>query len=309
MPMLLALQGLLPAGIGSGQDRKQSASDLIGFLTYQSGRSDTHGLTKGVFNCGAANVEAREDRPAAEALVTIGTSAIPDIEAAFDSIEAHGQQSAFAFNSVWLLRAYARIRGPAAYLRLRRMLDNPRLAFLQLGIDNALAISLGITSYVSDSRMLADMAACSGVFEPKDLLDQLIAAWEEDDRHWVEASLGADARDALRSLLQGTSWAGMRAEFWRGKPSVGVAVGYRFVTPGWWSSSDEPSEINLTERTPANPEILTQFTNSTGRGCGSYRVRFFRTEEFYTRYLVGSPDLAGLLRVIADCAIGRDGRN
>jgi hypothetical protein len=301
--VVLAFQVQLAADGGGAQSAEQSPSDLISFLTYQAGRTDTHGLTRGVFNCGAANAEAREDRPATEALVKMGTRAIPEIEAAFQSIEAYGQQSPFAFNSALLLSAYARIRGRDAYSRLRSMLRNPRLAFLQRGIDSAVAISLGTTSYVSDSRQLADTAVCGGVLEPRDLLDQLLAAWQRNDRHWVEGSLGPAAMGALSSSLQEATWEGQRAKLWGSNPGVGDAVGYRFVTAGWWSAPEEHLEMKISQRTPANPLIDTQFTNRSGRDCGSYRVKFSRAEEFYVKYLIDNPDLAGLLRLIAACAI------
>ena len=302
-PLLFALLSLLPASSVKAQPNRQSPAELIRFLTYQSGRPQ--GLRGIVFSCGSSIAQYREDHPVAEALVKMGGSAIPDLEAALDSIEARGGKSEFAFNSGWLLDAYARIKGPAAFPRLRTMFSNPQLTLFRSALEHAMALSLGITSYVSDSGELTEMASCSGMFGPKNLLDQLILAWEKNDRHWVEASLGPSAKNALSSMLKNTTWPDLRAKLWRGKFGD-VAVGYAFMTQGWWLGPDEPTEIRL-ERTPANPEIETAFKSKAGSDCGQYRIKFLLTKEYYFKYLVDNPDLEALLRAIATCAAMSDG--
>jgi len=298
--LVFGLLGLLLTSSGRGQGKEQSPSDLIRFLTYQSDRPDKYGLAKGIFSCGAAIAEGRENRRITDALVKLGLPAIPDIETALQSIDEQGQQSAFAFNSEWLLDAYARIQGPIAYVRLRKLLSNPRFAFLQLDLDRSIAISLGLTSYVSGSRAPELTKMCSPVLEPRDVLDQLILAWVTNDLQRLDATLGPSAKAALKSS------GGMRAQRWNSKTSDGPAVGYRFEDPGWWSAPEEAPEIRLDGRNPVNPEIDTLFTNSSGGECGRHRVKFLATRSgergILTTYLVDNSDLAELLRLIGSCA-------
>lgn len=301
--LLFVLLSLLPQSSAMGQTEPQSPADLIRFLTYQSGRP--RGLRGIVFSCGSSIAQYREDHPVAEALVKMGGSAIPDLQAALDSIESSGGKSEFAFNSGWLLDAYARIKGPAAFPHLRSMFSNPQLTLFRSALEHSMALSLGITSYVSDSGELAEMASCSGMLGPKNLLDQLILAWERNDRHWVEASLGPRAKNALGSMLKNTTWPDLRAKLWRGK-SGDVAVGYAFMTQGWWLGPDDTTEIRL-ERLPANPEIETAFKSKAGSDCGEYRIKFLLTKEYYFKYLVDNPDLEGLLHAIATCAAMPEG--
>lgn len=306
--MLFTCVALLPTSYGRAQTQDQSPSDLIRFLTYQSDRPDKWGVVRGIFSCGAANGEAREDRAVARSLVRLGVLAIPDIEEALDSIERLGQQSKFATNSGWLLFAYARIEGSAAYPRLRRMIGKPELAFLQNGLDNSLALSLGLTSYVSASQVPMRISRCRRD-EPRDALDQLILAWERNDRPWLEAILGPSARAALNTLLKGRTWEGMRAELWHGDSSADVAVGYRFEVPGPWSEPEETlddrAEHENATMSLANPDLDTLFTDGAGGDCGRHRVKFLKTQvdgSAAVTYLVDNSDLGDLLRSIASCA-------
>jgi hypothetical protein len=63
-----------------------------------------------------------------------------------DSLEQQGEKSPFATNSEWLLYAYARLKGSDAGGRLTRMAENPALRFVENYLDEAVALSLHITS-------------------------------------------------------------------------------------------------------------------------------------------------------------------
>jgi|SRR5579863_1903270 len=288
------LLGLWMATCPISHAQEQPASELVGFF---ASRSDG----PVIFTCGRARVEDEKNRSVADALVKLGDSAIPDLEVAFDSIEERGRESAFGFNAGWLLEAYARIKGPAAFAGLQRMRSSQKTTFLQGGLDHSTALSLGLTSYVSSSGVLAEKANCNGSVGPRDLLDQFILAWERNDRQWVERSLSPGAKAALGSLLNGRTWDRMRAELWHGKSGDGFAVGYRFDASGWSSASREP--ITVAARNPVNPEIYTIFTNSAGRDCGSHLVMFLKTDEGdELTYPIDNSDLGGLLRLISYCA-------
>ncbi len=254
-----------------------------------------------IFSCGRQRAEDEKNRPVADALVKFGDSAVPDLEEAFNSIEERGQESPFAYNSEWLLEAYVRIRRSAAYAPLQRMRRNPKLVFLQWALDHSTALSFGLTSYVSSSGMLVKSFSCNGIIAPRELLDQLVLAWERNDRRWVERSLAPSARAALSSLLDGRTWGRMRGELWPRQTGNEVAVGYRFDTPGWWSEPPQP--IALDERGRLNPEIDTTFTNSVGRDCGKLLVKFLKTDEgSMPSYLIDNSDLKDLLQLIGSCA-------
>ena len=293
---------------------KQSAEDLIKFLTHQSAGRAQLDEPKG---CGPAE-QQREDREAGRALISLGASALPALEADFDSIEALGEGSRFSFHDDWLFSVYAHIRGPAAYPRLLRMLYNSKLASSEGDLDSAMAVALGLTSYVSDmggtivvfGQEVRRRQYCVGL-RPSDALDGLILAWETDDIRRLEKSLGPNATASLKSLLVGKTWEELRAELWAAPPTRGVAMGYQFRIPGNWSQprdrpdGTDPGLVPAGDYLyPPNPEIETLFKDSAGNDCGTRRIRFFSSQDirdFFSLYLVDDRDLAGLLRAISSC--------
>jgi hypothetical protein len=312
-PLILAVFGFAVVDIGRGQVI-QSPVDLIKFLTYQSVRPVSLAREFGAFSCGSADAEGREDRAAAASLVKLGSSAIPSLEGAFDSLEEQGRRSEFSTGAAWLFYAYAKIEGPTALLRLRRMISNPGLNFLQPSLDYAVALSLGLTSYVSSSRQIpaGEMIYCDGEM-PRDTLDELVLAWERNNRSALEASLGPNARVALQSLLdKGRSWAAVRADLWRGKSGSDVAMGYRFDIAGRWAKPAETLEQEQEEqavvdvgRRPVNLQFDTLLKGSSGGDCGRHAIKFLRSQStgsFVAKYLVDNSDLGDLLRSIAACA-------
>jgi hypothetical protein len=283
----------------------RSAADLIRSLTDQSDRPDLENERMGLFSCG----QVTADLEAAKSLVRLGDSAIPEIEKELDAIEERGYQ--LGDGSMWLQLAYARIKGPDAFPRLRRMGGGPKLGFHWHNADSAIALSLSLTSYVSDSRSLAKSARCSPGPKPRNALDQLVLAWERDDRIGLEASLGPRAGAALKSLLAGRAWADMRAGLWSGGPGDGLAVGYRFEPPGWWSRPEETLGEEgeyVALANPENPDFETQFVNASGGDCGKRRVKFLKIPMGLgprdLLYVVDNSDLGDLLRLIGSCAAG-----
>jgi hypothetical protein len=306
----------LAAAIGLSQAQQRSPSDLIRYLTWQSDRPGMEELAATSNACGAAVQTAQENRPAIRALVELGTSAIPDLEATFDVIETRSLQSGFAGYAGPLFLAYAQIKGPAAYPRLHKMIGNPQFDFpldtVRVDLDNAIASSFGLTSYVSAIRTPVRMLHCHGD-RPQDALDQLILGWERGDRTWLEGQLGPNAAAALDSLLEGKTWPGVRAELWRGKSNPGAAVGYRFQNSGTRSESRQSQEgqvqpasapLGAARSGSLDLDLDTLFESTAGSYCGSYRVRFSNAQT----YLVDNPDIEDLLRLIASCAAGPDAR-
>jgi hypothetical protein len=245
----------------------------------------------------------------ASSIVRWGAASIRELEKAFDSLEAQGEASRYSENSYFLLLAYARIKGASAYPRLRTMAANPKLAFLALGLDSAAALSLNLTSYVSESSPPVLVFHCRRADEPRDVLDQLILGWERHDREWFEGSLGPTARAALNSMLKEKTWNEMRTELWLGKSGGPVAVGYRFEISGRWSEPEEmldKAKSSVTFPNLETPEIPVQFKNISGGDCGKISVKFLKrpksVDSGYRKYFVDNSNLQELLGVIASCA-------
>jgi hypothetical protein len=274
------------------------ATQLIGRLThYADHEQDPFNATG--FTCGSLGTEKQQNRALAASLSRLGSSAAPDIERALDSVENRGLRSEFAPGAGWLMYAYARIMGPAAYGRLSRMIGNPELRSLQNTLAASIALSLNLTSYVD--RLVVPTGILCRTPQPRDTLDQFILAWERKDRKNLEFALGARAKAALARLPDATTHSD--------KGSRSVAIGYRLGIAGRWSEPPETLEdSDTTGGIPGNPEnmdINVNFKDAVGRDCGRYVVRFkraaYRPPEI--GYLIDNPDIPGLLRVLASCAI------
>jgi hypothetical protein len=291
---------VLTAGSAAGQRNEPSSADLIKRLGQPTLQEQM-----GLDPCSSI----RKYRAEAMSLVKQGASAIPDIERAIDSIEAHGEESPFAINARWLILPYAQILGRAAFPRLHRMMGDPRLLFLRSSLDGAVAVSLDFTAYVSDTGVSARVIHCDRREEPRDALNRVILAWERKDRQLLEASLGSNARAALDSWLNGSTWAELVGAHWPGKSSGGVAVGYRFELSGRWSEPEDPLADNPRHGdgplTQSDPEIETLLKDRSGGDCGRKRIKFIRLRADSAgeeRYVVDNTDVGDLLRSIARCA-------
>jgi hypothetical protein len=329
--------GMLLTSIGMCRAQQQPPFELIEQLT-----EPTLAREMGLFSCGVFVAEHR----AASALAGYREEALPGIEAELDAIEKSGNEG---FGAYWLELAYARIKGRAAYTRLRRLENDPRFGadreFVEdssrRSLDRSIALALGLTSFVSAPKnaiinyhackydeiggsfiSLGDCPAgthpeplteihCDRRMEPQDGLTRLIRAFERNDEFLFQAGLGPDAKSALTSLLNSTTWNEYRRMLLHGDSSGDLAVGYQFEEAGRWS---EPEETLEEERPAApideNPVLRTQFTNGSGGSCGHFQVKFEldRSKQGIRHlmpYLVNNSDLEGLLQVMASCAISR----
>jgi hypothetical protein len=209
--LLFVFLGPPASASGDGQAQPeaqpQSASELIRFLTYQSSRP-----YDAAFSCGAVYSEGLESERAARSLVRLRAASMPDLEEALDLLEKRGAASVDFPNAGWLLFVYAKISGSAGYPRLHRMTRNPDLAALRTGLDHSIAVSLGLTSYVSGvTEPVKNYFTCYRPEEPREALDKVILAWERNDSEWLEKNLGLRAKAVLSSMLKGRSWADVRA--------------------------------------------------------------------------------------------------
>ncbi len=230
---LAALILLSNSSQGSDRSLEPSPSDLVRSLAVEPG-SRSRGVVW--VNCGVTD-EDRSAREASRRLVDLGAVAVSAIEGALASLERDGTRSEYAVNEWLLVEAYARILGPAAFERLRRLTNSPKLRPMGLGHDWSAAIALGLTSYVSSDRMPGIPHFCHRFSQPRDALDQLILSVETRDRTQLEVALGPKARGALRSVARSLvhRWFSESGRHgWRRK----LAMGYRFEMPGPWSAPD-----------------------------------------------------------------------
>jgi hypothetical protein len=299
---LFAALALL-AGSASGQTRSDSASALIKTLSKPRPKGQPIVVR---FHCGMI-IGPRRERQTAKELVQLGRTALPDLERAFDSIEGKGWESSLYENAGWLFFAYARILGPAAVPRLQRMATNPKLRNARRSLDDALALSLGLTSYVSGMGYPSPSLVC-GRDLPRDALDKLVVSLEHGDLAKLQETLGPEARNALDQALHARSWETIRQEIWRPRPGVDHAVGYRFEIQGPWSEPEETLEQPVGYQNPplaaGKFSLNTQFTDSAGKDCGRYKVDFVtvRDPRILDDYRIDNTDIEDLLRSIGRCA-------
>ncbi len=294
------LLGVLPVRRARGQVPEQTPASLVRFLMYES-RQPKNPMTDIGASCGI-DEDGREDRKAVKALVEMENRAVPALEQAFKSMEAG--EKYLVPNAHWLFYAYAKIRGPVSFPRLWKMAGNPNLEKLQLTLDDSIALALDLTSYVSSYRNLVRVFRCR-VKQPRDGLDQLILAWEKDDRLWLETTLGPKARRALDSLLRETTWEDMRKKIWPTQSKTDVGVGYRFDISHIWSEPQAFLE-DYRDVSESEPAIDTRFMGRSGGACGHVRLKFVKAVASvppgYQAYLVNNSNLEELLHLISACA-------
>ena len=311
----------------AAQTASMGPSELIRYLTYQSDRPDEHGMVKGhaaAFSCGPKLGQDRDDRALTKALVNFGPLALPPLEDALTSFEAGGEQSKVAPEAWWLLLAYARLKGSAAYPRLSRMYKNTGLASYASSLDGASALAFGFTSYLSALRaeqvheyhacIETDRSSTLSVMpcvapqreqamrsihchrgnEPRDSLDRLILAWLAGNRTSVDSSLGVSAKSALQEAFAGRNWDSFRTQLRRGVSNRSIGIGYRFNISGRWSEPEETLEEHRVSSSfadgPNRFEVETLCYDSVGNECGKRKLFFLKVPE-EGWYKNGNPSL------------------
>jgi hypothetical protein len=285
----------------------QSADELMSLLR------DEHPI--GPSTCGSRGTEYLREQDAAVRVVALGSAATPQVEAAVQSIETSGGDWTHAW---WLVHVYARMKGPAAFPVLSRMMHDPRLKDLRGSFDDSAALALGLTSYV-DSAVVPSFGICDP-FERRHGLNLVIFAWETGDLDMLWTHLGPHAVAALDSLLAKRSWQDLRRDLSAPVSAKDVLVGYGFDVPPPWGEPYEAleSKVERLVRARAMPldedaVLKTTFTDRSGSVCGRRSIAFattdFRTLEHGARfegagskYFVDNADLADLLHLISACA-------
>ena len=295
--VVLSLQGV---ALAQGTRDGRSADSLVDILNEQWAHSDT----LFTFTCGQAGTRDQEDRRVTRSLVRLGSSAMPAILKALDSVERRGRESEWDTNSEWLLYADAAVEGPGALQRLERMIRDPKLRFLHSALTNAIANSLGLTSYVDEEE--APLHRICREMEPKNALDDLVFAWENGDGTLLESKLGPTASNALTYLRKGQTLDPLRPELLKSKSAGSVAVGYRLDVEGSWSKPfGALTDVAQTPPpTPSRFDLTAIWTNASGNECGRSRVSFLRLDRSpNAEYRIDNTDIGELLHAISFCAV------
>jgi hypothetical protein len=297
-----------------GQAGGESARELIRRLGDPS--DPVNVAQTAAVTCGSLGAAAERTSSIEEALVRIGPSALPEIEKALASIERHGEKSIYASNCGILFRACAKLKGPVAFPVLQRFSRPERFAFCRAEADAAIALSLGLTSYVDAEVSPPTMFRCFGNPDIRHGADWLIHAWEIGNRLELESALGPKALASLQLDLSknGGDWESFRAANWPWRGHAVPAVGYTFAN----ATSSKANE---------DPGVETTFTDSLGRKCGVEHLRFTKVADHTDRrvfakppgfmpmylkvdapsglYLVDNSNIVEILRTISACVGNR----
>lgn len=293
------------ASSANGQSTSKSPSEIIASITNRDGLWPAN-----VFSCGIATKD-EQDRALAAQLTRDGPLAITQLEQVFDSLQARGAESPYFQRPGWFFLAYARMLGPSASQRLRTMMADPKLIDLQVALDRALAVSFGVTSYISAARKYGPGDLCRRA-EPRDALDELIAAFEQGDLSRLQPILAPAATTGLRQTQGDRSWGDFHHEIWPFPPKGQSAVGYLFEVNGRWSEPEQvlegPSRYSRdygdAPLLADDFSLVTDFKTKSGEDCGSYVVSFHEIHVGpQDHYQVNNEDLDGLIRLINSCFV------
>jgi|SRR5271155_4597391 len=192
--------------------------------------------------------------------------------------------------------------GPSASQRLKAMIADPKLVDLQVALDRALAVSFGVTSYISSVRKYGPGAGCTR------RADSGLRT-----RRFFPATTGRRAGRNSRSRADGGGQ--KREDFHRGVWSIPregqSAVGYLFEVHGRWSEPEQVLEgPSRYSRDYGNAPLLaddfslvTKFNTSSGEDCGTYSVSFHLIHAPQDHYQVNNANLEGLIRLINSCFV------
>jgi hypothetical protein len=143
--------------------------------------------------------------------------------------------------------------------------------------DAAIAIALGLTSYVDSSGENYGTGIVCRAWEPRDALDRAILAFENDDLVSLEASLGPHAGAVLKEVFKRRFWAEFKAKPPGRKAEKRlIAMGYNFSTTGAWATLDENLASARASANPSSqtrdPQVDATFVDRSGHECSRQRI-------------------------------------
>ncbi len=280
----LVVLSLLVAPISARPKRKrETPEDLVRFFISKEE--------------GVGYIDLKRNR-AAMRLVAMGDSALPAVEKALTQLEREGESSQVEPGAYWLLYAYARLKGRAGYDRLKGMLLSPQLQTLHYLVEEAIAVSLDLTSFRSSSDDVR-------VFEkwpnnlPQDALNEFLGAWISGDRKAMESSMSPWTKPGMARLLETQPWEKLRQELLRESPEPVVLFGFRLSPP----DLGRPPFTALYAGQPSPDRVIPSEGNVdlfTGNHyCARFRFRFVDLGNQH--FSVESEDIRALLQQLGKC--------
>lgn len=292
---------LLAVATLPGQTTGLRPEEIVQRLTDLRMRPGDYATSLGLSSCG----DDGRDRELAAALVGQGEAAAKVLAVALQEV-LEGRRG--TFNLHWLTDAYATLKGAGSLPLLRRLAADGRFSAHTAALDCSMAISLGLSSWVTLSLPAVSVIRCQGA-EPRDGLNQLILAWIHGDKGEVLAALGPNAAAGLETTIGHGTWARFRDELGAADEGSRAAIGYQLMElrpvvvpelrlPG---RPDQPSRLDILGAL----ESRVRFANELDADCATVRVEFVVLGHLGgapSRVLVNSRDLRDILRSISRCA-------
>lgn len=283
--------------------------------TSQSAEGLVASLTKQKVCTTSAFTKPHEKRQAM-ALLALGDAALPAIAKGLDVLLEHPNPRALC-GAEWFLYAFARIRGAAAYPRLTELLVSPQLRPLNRQIENAMVVSLGLTSLVSaldvsgqkpgDTRAGLAGAQAIGYEVPQSSVDLFLLGWIQGRDGLIEESLSPVAREEFRRLRSSPAWDRVRYPAALDERRSILGVGYKLSLPG--GMVDLPgsySPLRLNEPHESKVSGRAEFY-SNGKSCAEHTLHFLdvagRSESpgLKWHFVIDNSDIEALLNSLKKC--------
>lgn len=298
LTLLLSIAAL-PAPATPLQE-SQSVEELVRLLTKPRGV------------CTTTNFTFRTEKRAALALVAMGNASRAHLERAIDELDAGGSSNPCGVE--WLLYTYARVRGAAAYPRLMKMLENPRLSHLNREIEIAMAGSLDLTSVITSRDKPGELygqtqqlGGLPSAVIPQQALDRLVLGLLTGDRKLIVDVLTSSARESFDKFTKMHTWEGVRRRFLPSQQDSLLVVAYRlFLSTG----PAEPLRPDFHFDPEPPPSRLTGTVEFYRDGiiCGKHSLNF---EDIHPRgqqttfpewkYAISNSDIEALLANVGAC--------
>jgi hypothetical protein len=247
------------------------------------------------------------ERKLALELLGHGPAAKPFVEEALAALESHGVGKR-ACGAEWLLYVYARLEGERAYPRLRRLLDNENLRVLHREIENSMAVSLDLTSIVTNVDAPGAIIpfptlafhGLDGYVMPQTSLELFLLGWIKRDSTILRRAL---TPAALATFERAGGPAPATPDQPRGQSVRNLGFGL-FLPEGMVEPAGIERKYQIDQPHPAAfTGTVELFAN--GQSCGKSAISFAdlaaRTGESKWRFVIDDNGLASLIAILKQC--------
>jgi len=280
----------------------QSAEGLVASLTRQKA-------------CTTSAYTTPHEMRLAMALLALGDAALPAIAKGLDVLLEH-QNPRGLCGAEWFLYVFARLRGAEAYPRLTELLVSPQLRPLHRQIENAMVVSLGLTSLVSaldvpgqepgDTLAGLAYAQADGYKVPQGSLDLFLLGWIQGRDGLIEESLSPVAREGFRRLRSSPAWDRLRYPAALDERRSILGVGYKLSLPS--GMVDLPGSYSPLRLEPHDRRVSGRAEfYSNGKSCAEHTLHFLdvagtsQSPDLKWQYVIDNSDIEALLNSLKKC--------